>query len=71
MDSSDAEQRSSLPAFDWPALCCCLAVLIWAAWVGQRAITLVAALLVVAGGLGRLWSHFALRRVTYERFLGE
>lgn len=71
MASSEVEQASSLALFHWAAFWGCLLVLVWAAWGGQQTIALVPALLVVASGLGRLWSRYALRRVTYERVLGE
>lgn len=71
MSGRDRQPSGSLALFDWVAFVCCLLVLVWAAWAGQRAIALIAALLVVASGIGRLWSRYALRRVSYERFLAE
>jgi len=64
-------QPGALALFDWIAFIGCLLVLTWAAWAGQRTIALVSALLVVASGMGRLWSRYALRRVCYERLLSE
>ena len=71
MSSRDSEPSGSLALFDWIAFLGCLLLLVWAAWAGQRTIAFVSALLVVASGFGRLWSRYALRRVSYERFLGE
>jgi uncharacterized protein (DUF58 family) len=49
----------------------CLAIIVWAAWAGQQAIVVVPALLLVTGVLGRLWSRYALNRVSYERVVSE
>lgn len=45
--------------------------LIFAAWFGQVTVALLLALLLAAAGLAKLWSRFALSRVTCERRLSQ
>lgn len=48
-----------------------LAALIVAAWFGQVPIVILAGLIAATVGLSKLWSYLSLKRVTYERHLGE
>lgn len=55
----------------WPGLLAMAAILVLAAWNGQVSIVVLTSLLVSSAGLGKLWSHLSVARLSCRRQLSE